>query len=148
MLYPQLGAHYYDEKHQDVLARMESDYAQAITLNQSFWAEADTDTRFWAGDQTLWNDIYGNLPANRRVQFNFNHIRRTVNMVTGHQRRNRKSTIITPQENGNSDTADQLTRCTMWVNERENGLETISQAFEGACVTGLNFLHAWMDYRQ
>jgi hypothetical protein len=33
MLFPQLGNAYYDEKHQDILARMESFYAQSITIN-------------------------------------------------------------------------------------------------------------------
>ncbi len=126
---------------------MESSYAESITINQSFWQEADTDTRFWAGDQTLWNDIYGNLPANRRRQFNFNRIRRIVNMVSGHQRRNRKSTIVTPVENGDSETADQFTKILMWIANQEMALETISQAFEGALVTGMNLLQLWVDYR-
>ncbi len=67
MIFPQLGPTYYDEKHKDVLAKMEAFYAQSITINQSFWGEADIDTRFETGDQTLWTDLYGNLPANRRV---------------------------------------------------------------------------------
>jgi hypothetical protein len=33
--------------------RMEDTYNQSITINQSFWAEADIDSRFKAGDQTL-----------------------------------------------------------------------------------------------
>ena len=41
MLFPELGPQYYDEKHKDVLARMESFYAESITINQSFWGEAD-----------------------------------------------------------------------------------------------------------
>jgi hypothetical protein len=53
MLFPQLSTPYFDEKHKDVLARMESFYAESITINQSFWNEADTDTRFESGDQTL-----------------------------------------------------------------------------------------------
>ncbi len=126
---------------------MEAFYAESITINQSFWAEADTDSRFWAGDQTLWNDLYGNLPANRRRQFNFNRIRRVINMISGHQRRTRKSIIVTPIENADNDTADQFTKVIMWLNQREHILETISEAFEGALVTGMNFLHVWVDYR-
>jgi len=109
--------------------------------------ELDTDTRFEAGDQTLWSDIYGNLPANKRRNFNFNRIKRTINMVSGHQRRNRKSTVVTPIENGDSETADQFTKIMMWINTQENVLETISESFQGALVTGLNFLHVWVDYR-
>lgn len=147
MLFPQLSNTYYDEPHRNVLALMESFYAESITINQSFWGEADTDTRFWQFDQTVYNDLYGNLPANRRRQFTFNRIRRCINMVSGYQRKNRKSTIVTPIENGDAETADQFTKILMWVNQHEGVLETISNAFEGSLVTGMNLLHVWMDYR-
>jgi hypothetical protein len=147
MLFPELGPQYYDEPHRDVLALMESFYAESITINQAFWGEADTDTRFWQFDQTVFNDMYGNLPANRRRQFTFNRIRRCINMVSGYQRKNRKSTIVTPIENGDAETADQFTKIMMWLNQHEGILETISGAFEGSLVTGMNLLHVWMDYR-
>lgn len=147
MLFPQLGPQYYDTPHKEILARMESFYAESITINQSFWGEADTDTRFYIGDQTLWNDLYGNLPANRRRQFQFNRIRRTIQMPVGYQRRNRKSMIVTPIENASNVTADQFTKVLMWCNNQENVLETISRSFEGALVTGMNLLHVWVDYR-
>lgn len=147
MLFPQLGPAYFDEKHRDILGRMEAFYAESITINQSFWGEADTDTRFVAGDQTLWNDLYGNLPANRRRQFNFNRIQRIINMISGHQRRNRKSTIVTPVENGDAETADQFSKIMMWLNNQESILHTISNSFEGSLVTGMNLLQVWVDYR-
>lgn len=147
ILFPQLGPQYYDEKHKDVLARMESFYAESITINQSFWGEADTDWRFFSGDQTLWNDLYGNLPANRRRQFNFNRIRRVVNMISGHERRNRKSIVVVPIENADNETADQFTKVLMWCVEQESMLETMSEAFEGALVGGMNLIQLWMDYR-
>ena len=148
MLFPQLGPQYYDERHKGILSRMEAFYAESITINQSFWAEADTDTRFMEGDQTLWNDLYGgNLPANRRRQFNFNRIRRVINMIGGHQRRNRKSTIVVPVENGDQITADQFSKIMLWIHNQEGVLETISDSFHGALVTGLNLLQVWIDYR-
>src|SRR5271156_4803578 len=148
MLFPQLGPQYYTEKDRPMLSRMEAFHAESITINQSFWSEADTDTRFHAGDQTLWTDLYGNLPANRRRQFSFNRIRRVINMITGYQRRNRKSTIVSPVENADTVTADQFTKVLMWINNQEGVLETISESFEGALVTGMNLLQVWMDYRQ
>lgn len=148
MLFPQLGPSYYSEKDKGMLSRMEAAYAEAITINQAFWSEADTDTRFHSGDQTAWNDVYGNLPSNRRRQFNFNRIRRVINMISGYQRRNRKSTIVSPVENADADSSDQFTKIFLWVANQEGMLETISEAFEGALITGMNFLHVWMDYRQ
>ena len=115
MIFPELGPQYLDERHRGIIARMETFYAEAITMNQSFWSEADTDHRFYVGDQTLWNDLYGNLPANQKRQFNFNRIRRIVDMVDGHQRRNRKSTVVIPIENADSDTADQFTKVLMHI---------------------------------
>lgn len=147
MLFPQLGPQYYDERHRDILARMETFYAESITVNQSFWAEADTDTRFETGDQTLWTDLYGNLPANRRRTFNFNRIKRVINMISGHQRRNRKSTIVQPVENGDAETADQFTKILLWIAQQEGMFETISESFHGSLVTGMNLLQVWVDYR-
>ena len=147
MLFPQLSPQYYDEKDKAILSRMEAFYAESITINQSFWAEADTDTRFYTGDQTLWNDLYGNLPANRRRQFNFNRISRVVNMVSGYQRRNRMSTVVTGIENADNQTADQFTKILMWINKQEGVLETISEAFLGSLIGGMNLLQVWVDYR-
>jgi len=147
-LFPDIGPQFYSETDRDIKQRMEAFYAEGISINQSFWAEADTDLRFYVGDQTLWNDLgYGNLPANRRRQFNFNRIKRVVSMISGHQRRNRKSTIVVPVENSDDQTADQLSKILMWNDQQEQVLETISEAFEGALVTGMNLLQVWVDYR-
>jgi len=147
MLFPQLGPAYYDEKHQAILARMEASYAEGISINQSFWGEADTDTRFYMGDQSVWNDLYGNVAVNRREQFNFNRLMRIINMIDGHQRKNRKSIIATGIENYDDKTADQLTKTLFWINQQQGVLETISDSFRGALITGMNFLHVWVDYR-
>lgn len=147
-LFPELGPQYYDEKDKPILARMENFYSQAITYNLSFWGEADIDTRFEAGDQSVWNDMYGNLSPLRRRQFNFNRIRRIVNMVSGYQRRNRMSTIVSPIENADEITADQFTKILFWIHQSDSTLETLSQAFHGALVTGLNLLQVWVDYRR
>ena len=147
-LFPNLGQKYFNETDRGILQRMEHFYSESITINQSFWTEAETDSRFEAGDQTLWNELYGNLPAHRRRQFQFNRIRRTINMVSGYQRRNRKSTIVVPIENSDQITADQFSQIIMWANRKENVLETISESFHGALVTGMNLLQVWVDYRE
>lgn len=147
MIFPNLAPEFYTENHRGLLSRMEAFYAESITLNQAFWSEADTDLRFFSGDQTMWNDLYGNVPTNRRRQFVFNRIRRVINMIGGHQRRNRKSTIVIPIENADMQTADQFSKIMLWIARHEGMLETISEAFEGGLVTGMNLLNVWMDYR-
>lgn len=146
-LFPNLSDNYYVDGDNDIKKIMDYTYSKYITINQSFWSEADIDTRFKAGDQTLWNDIYGNLPAFRRRQFNFNRIRRIVNMITGHQRQNRKSLIVQPVEGSDQATADQFSKLLFHVNSKGNVLHTISDAFEGALTTGMNLMSVWMDYR-
>lgn len=146
-LFPNLNDNYYVGNDANILKLMDYTYSKNITINQSFWSEADIDNRFKVGDQTLWNDIYGNLPAFRRRQFNFNRIRRIINMITGHQRQHRKSTIVQPVEGSDQQTADQFSKLIFHANSNANVLHTISEAFEGALTTGMNLLSVWMDYR-
>ena len=145
-LFPQLSDTYYVDNDHNILKMMDNTYAKYITINQSFWSEADIDNRFVAGDQSLYNDVYGNLPSFRRRQFNFNRMRRIVNMISGYQRQHRKSTMITPVEAGAQSTADQFTKLIYHVNRHGNVLETISEAFQGAVISGMNLLSTWMDY--
>ena len=146
-LFPQLSDSFYTDQDHNILKLMDYTYSKYIQINQSFWSEADIDCRFKVGDQTLWNDIYGNLPAFRKRQFNFNRIRRIINMITGYQRQHRKSTVVTPIENSDQLTADQFSKIIMWMDQKGHILETISDAFEGAITTGMNLMSVWMDYR-
>jgi len=148
--YPALGPEYIDEKYRETSLRYNQFYNDAFTVGAAYWSDAELDTRFWAGDQNLWNDYYGgNLPAGRRRGFYFNHIKPQINVVTGWQRRNRKSTIAIPVENGDQVTADQYTKLLMHNDRDDNVLETISEAFlQGACITGMSMLVCYLDYRK
>lgn len=147
-LFPQIDTAYYTEDDKTVHSMLEYYYAQTITITQSYWSEADLDNRFLVNDQTLWGDLYGNMPAFRKRQFNFNRILRIRNMICGYQRQHRLTSVVTPVENGDNETADQLTKVMLWTMNRDNMLETISSAFEGAVTCGMNFLQLWMDYRE
>ncbi len=146
-LFPQLTDSYYVDNDHHLLKLMDYTYTKNITINQSFWSEAEIDSRFKVGDQTLWGDIYGNLPSFRKRQFNFNRIRRVINMISGHQRQNRKSTVVQPIEGSDQQTADQFSKLMFHANTRGGVLSTISEAFEGAITTGMNLMSVWMDYR-
>ena len=146
-LFPQLSDTYYVDNDHDILKLMDYTYAKNITINQSFWSEADIDSRFKAGDQTIFQDIFGNLPAFRKRQFSFNRIRRVINMISGYQRQHRKSTVATPLHSNSQQSADQFSKSLYHVNTFGNVLETVSEAFEGALTTGMNLLSTWMDYR-
>lgn len=139
---------YYTDDSLSIKKMMDEAYRSSIPLTQQFWNEADIDTRFKSGDQTLWNQIYGTLPLQNRRMFQFNRIRRVVNLIAGYQRRNRKTTIVTPIEGSDQQTADDFSGIIQWANNRANIYEVLSDAFEGACTTGFNLLSVWMDYRE
>lgn len=132
---------------EDILQMMDQNYYEASTLNESFWTEADIDTRFLAGDQTMYSTLYGPKQAFQSKSFYFNRIRRTINMIAGHQRKNRKSLVVTPRETGDQKTADQYTKVMFYVMNQCDGMEKISEAFQnGALTTGFSLLNVYMDY--
>lgn len=144
----QLAPLYLDEQHRDVLRRMETSYEQSISIGQTYWYQANQDIEYYAGNQSAWSTSYGvGLPESRKKQYNFNHILPMINSISGHQRRNRKTSVVTPIENGDAETADQFTKILMSVNQQEGILNTISDAFQGALITGLTLLHTYMDFR-
>jgi hypothetical protein len=126
---------------------MDYTYAKNITINQSFWSEADIDSRYKAGDQSLYQEMYGNVPAFRRKQFNFNRIRRIINMVSGYQRQHRKSSIATPVLPNSQQGADDFTKLFYHINNSGSVYELLSDGFEGALTTGMNLLSTWLDFR-
>lgn len=136
-----------DPEAREIKSIMDKVYSDAITINQSFWSEADIDTRFKVGDQSLYEDYYGNLPAFRRRQFYFNKIRRVCNMITGHQRQNRNSIIAVPVEEQDQQAADQNTKLLLFAENACNEQEMISEAFDhGSITTGMSLLHYWLDF--
>ena len=132
-------------KDREILGSMEEFYIRSVGENQAYMAEASLDARFESGDQQVYSELY-NAPINKRQIFGFNRITRIVNMVSGHQRQNRKSFTVTPVENGDDETAGQLTKTLLWVNKQEHVLNTISDAFQGALISGMNMLQVWVDY--
>lgn len=139
---------YYVDDHPEIKRMMDEVYRSGIPLVQQFWNEADIDTRFKCGDQTLWNQIYGTLPLQNRRMFQFNRTRRLVNLPAGYQRRNRKTTVVVPIEGSDQQTADDFSAIMQWCHNKSGIYEAISDSFEGALTTGFNILNVWMDYRE
>jgi len=131
----------------DVLDRLEKFRTDAITLNQAWWSEANIDVRVEAGDPHVFRSLPGYSDDYGRSVISLNRVRRIPNMVSGYQRQNRNSTTVIPIENASQQTADQFTKIMMWINKNESVLETVSDAFHGALITGMNLLQVWVDYR-
>ena len=137
-----------DSENGYIRQKMEDFYQNCLAINQTYWNEADIDLSFFTGNQSIYNYLYGSPPINRQRQFNFNKIRRLVEMPGGYQRQHRKSTAYTPIENGDQQTADQLTKLYMWADRQSGISETISEAFTGALICGMNILQVWMDFSE
>jgi len=82
-----------------------------------------------------------------QANFNFNKIKRIVNMISGYQRKNRKTLNVMPIENSDQQTSDQFSKLLMWANNQMDAFNIVSDAFLGSLVTGMNLLSCWMDYR-
>ena len=126
---------------------MEDFYTLSSADNIGYWNEASIDARFEAGDQDAYFELHPEIPSALRKQFNFNRIRRLINMISGFQRKNRKSTIVVPVSNGDQDTADQYSKIISHINRKQQVLETVSNAFNDSLITGMSLLQVWNDYR-
>jgi hypothetical protein len=125
---------------------METCYRRAQGPTQSRWAESELDTRYYIGDQTLFYAGVGNAAIYRRRSYVFNLIKPLVQMVSGRQRQHRKSIIAQPQDDTDSYAASQVSKLLMWATNRDMILETISEAFLGCLITGLDLLYVGLDY--
>lgn len=124
---------------------MDRNYSDCINILQTQWYQADLDQRFVMGDQDLWGLIFPGVATYRRKIFNFNLINATIQMVTGYQRRNRKSTICIPVQKQYQKSADQITKCLYHVH-KNGGYQVYSDAFEsGALAQGLGFVSIYKD---
>ena len=134
-----------DVKSKDIKKMMDQFYQYCYPVNSAFQVQAAIDKRFKVGDQTLWSMIYGDNQYYQARRFFFNLIRRHINMITGYQRKNRKSTITVPIHQEDS-LSDDYNTTLKWSENRDGYQEYISQAFEGACDTGISLLHLYPDY--
>lgn len=125
---------------------MDHFYQASYPQNASYWQQGSIDKRFKVGDQTLWSMIYGDNNYYQARRFFFNLIRRHINMITGFQRKNRKSTITMPNQSDTDPLADDYNKVLKWSEERDGFQEYLSQSFEGACDTGSNWLHLYPSY--
>jgi hypothetical protein len=132
-----------DNKH--LRAMMDHYYVSSYPANAAYWQQGAIDKRFKVGDQTLWSMIYGDNQYYQSRRFFFNLIRRHINMVCGYQRKNRKSTITQPIFH-DDELSDDYNAVMKWSENRDGFQEYLSQAFEGACDTGMSLLHLYPDY--
>lgn len=129
--------------------QMNRNYSDSINILQTQWYQADLDQRFVLGDQDLWGLLFPGVSTYRRKMFNFNLINNMVQMVSGYQRRNRKSSICVPVQSPMQQTADQMTKCLYYVHDQCGGYQVYSDAFEqGALTQGIGLVSIYNDYSE
>ena len=125
---------------------MQKNYTDSINILQTQWYQADLDQRFSMGDQDIWGLIFPGVATYRRKIFNFNLINSTLQMISGYQRRNRKSTVCIPVQSPMQKTSDQLTKCLYYVHNQSGAYQVYSDAFEqGALTQGIGLVSIYKD---
>ncbi len=133
--------------HSAIKAKKDGDYQNNQSIWNVFWTRANQNVRLEAGDPTIMN-VWGNNPATiGSSQYYFNRARPIGLMLDGYQRRNRKSTIVVPYENGDNYTADQYTKLMLNMAKKEHLYEKISEAFhQGAIISGMSLIQEYLDF--
>lgn len=134
------------EEDASIRQTINKNYSDCINILQTQWTEAEIDQRFYLGDQELSSLLYPGVGVSRRKALNFNIINPAVQMISGSQRKNRKSTICIPIMSPMQKTADQMTKCLYHVHNKCGAYQIYSDAFEqGALVQGLGFVTMFKD---
>jgi hypothetical protein len=119
--------------------RIDTDYALCRAEWEQQFNESSIDQRMEAGDPSLNRELSYSQTTFNRNDYVFNRVRPLLNMVSGMERKTRKSLIVVPQTNGDQATADQFSRLIMTIFKNEHMYETCSEAFhQGACITGMS----------
>jgi len=130
----------------DIIRDFDTYYNEAYTAWDPFFPLAERDLRFYLGDQ--WDEREKRqLFQEGRSTFVFNRVRRNINMITGFQRKHRLSSVVSPVENSDQKTADQLSQLLLYALNYGEGYQCISDCFGGALKTGWNLASIWVDYR-
>ncbi len=131
---------------EDMKRKMDRNYTDSINILQTQWYQADLDQRFVLGDQDLWGLLFPGVSTYRRKMFNFNLINSQLQMVSGYQRRHRKSSICIPIQSPMQKTADQMTKCLYYVHNQSGAYQVYSDAFEqGALTQGIGLVSIYKD---
>lgn len=122
-------------------------YREASEEWSPFLAEAYRDQGFQLGNQWKGSDK-SFLRAEGREAYVYNKTRTIINQISGYQKKNRLASVCMPQESRDQAKSDFASDILMYVMQKQGGYNTLSSAFEGALVTGINMMSLWMDYSQ
>lgn len=110
-----------------------------------YYQEAYRDLRAYAGDNWTQQEKTM-LERQRRMVLELNKIRRVINLYSGYQRENRTSTVVSPVENSDVETADQFSQVLLYTYDKTNAEYVFSDAFEHSLKTGMSIIGIYVDY--
>lgn len=129
----------------EVVSRWQQFYYDAWRTWGVLYAAQYRDLRAYAGDN--WTNLEKQkLLKQNRMVLELNKIRRVVNLYSGYERENRLSTVVTPIEDADVETADILSDVMYQVYEKGDADYIFSEAFEHMLKTGLAIVGIYMDY--
>lgn len=134
-----------DSAAKDCRQMMDAFYQCHYPGNAAYWMQGSIDKRFKVGDQNFYSQFYG-AQQNQYQKYCINLIRRHLSMITGYQRRNRRSTVVVPMQPNTDALCDDYNKCLRWDEDRDNFQETNSEAFAEACDVGEDLLHLTLRY--
>jgi hypothetical protein len=137
---------YYVDDDKEIKSWIQQIQNENLSLTQQLWRQQSLDERCYAGDANIWGELFPDIPLRQRNKFNFNKSKRTVNMVSGYQRRNRKSLSVIPRENSDDTTSNQISKAVAWSSSYMSHNDVFSDACLGALITGMNLLSYWVDH--
>lgn len=130
----------------DIVYEFDTAYNEAYYAWNPFYPEAETDLRFFLGDQWDYSEKQY-LFSQGRNAYVFNRTRPIVNLLTGHQRQNRLSSVAVPREPNDQANSDIRTQLLLYSMNRDDVQHTISDCYQyGSLITGMNLASVWMDY--
>jgi hypothetical protein len=116
-------------------------------IEQARWNQANIDSLFAAGNQSMINRTLSFSPGVTASQYYFNIIQQPVNMVTGYQRQHRKSMIFQAADGFDPNTTDQYTSLMMNIAQKEGLNEAFSKSCEFSTIAGLNLIQPYLDFQ-
>lgn len=129
-----------------IVQEYDDKYQEAYYAWSPYYPLADTDLRFYLGDQ--WNEKERQkLFEENRNAFVSNFIRKNINLVLGYFIQHQLSPAIQPRESSDLQAATDLTDLALYGFDYGEGYRFLSQAFGGSLKTGFNLLTLWKDYR-
>ena len=125
---------------------MDNLFSKFQPIEMARWNQANIDTLFYAGNQSLINRNFSFSPGITSQQYYFNLVQQPVNMVTGYQRQHRKSIVYQAADGADPQTTDQYTRLIDNVAQKEGIHESYSKSCELAAVSGMNLIQPYLDF--